>query len=1019
MTAIDLEALFERYRREGDLRALGEAFDRTAEELLRVARHLAKDEADAEDLVQATYLAAIEHADRFDAGRGLVPWLAGILTNKAKLARALSLRRPDPDRLQERAGEDPALDAEMREFVQALETALDRVPESYRQILRSHLANGMKPEAIAREIDRPPGTVRVQLHRGLQQLRKWLPASFALGGLAVSTSPRGIAAIRAQILGHAGRVAAATSGSAAASVTVGGMLMGKKVALAIGLAAIASGLVWFRTPRRPNADVESHAPSAETVTLPAATREVESPAQSPVRTPADSMADSSSTSREFYGSLEMQWTWADGTPAAGIGVGAAARAEPDYYDHAVFGTTDANGRIVFERLREGPIYVYTPRDSGSEQRETSVTAGHRTSERFSIPSAEDVYGLVIDADGHPVANAEIHISPQLDDGGSVEARSSQAGSYFVRAVPKGTSLFATAEGRGSSLLASLRDLDPEGKGEIQLDLVLQGESSAVRGSVLDPEGKPVVGAWITLHGRRMPDDPRRRDWPAIWTTTDPEGSFRIVGADKGRADLEVLASGFAVESKEIDLEEDRTSELVIRLEPGFTVQGTARTSDGAPVAGATIHRGPASVAEGYHSWSHGIRTRTESDGRYELQHVPSGDAELHAELRGEGSLMRDSGRRAGRVGDVVNWDPVLKEGSQIRGRIVDDVGGSLAGWTIAGMPESRVAGTRVPTSKSDASGAFVLTDCGETTYTLRAFPPSTSISQIARVIEKGVRAGDNVVLVAPHAWEEGGWITGKVTEEDGAVLRGASVFANHRESGQSSSARANDSDGSFKIGPLPAGHYIVHVYPKDLPGIVVSVPEELLPPEVRNIGTIRARPRGRFELHLTMSDGSAVETPFILLREGIVGYPVEGTDGSQFRNDKLYAGTYTLVVNGARIATLERQVEIRAGESTLVEVTASAGTVQDIRFVTPGKELAPEQLTIVFRKADGSKILEEEASSSLAPDGRRFRMFHGGFPPGTYTFEATSAEGWTASGAFEIPQGNETTKMIEAPLVRR
>ena len=46
------EVLFERYRSRGDARALGELFDRTAPSLLRIALHLARDPAAAEDLLQ-------------------------------------------------------------------------------------------------------------------------------------------------------------------------------------------------------------------------------------------------------------------------------------------------------------------------------------------------------------------------------------------------------------------------------------------------------------------------------------------------------------------------------------------------------------------------------------------------------------------------------------------------------------------------------------------------------------------------------------------------------------------------------------------------------------------------------------------------------------------------------------------------------------------------------------------------------------------------------------------------------
>src|SRR5215831_15346981 len=142
MDGARLEELFEKYRSAGDLDALAQVFDRTAEQLLKVAQHVSRDEAQAEDLVQATFLAAIEHAERFDASRELVPWLAGILANKAKLAKSLSSRAPDPARMSERASEDPALDAELREFLATIERALERVPDAYRQVLRIHLAEG-------------------------------------------------------------------------------------------------------------------------------------------------------------------------------------------------------------------------------------------------------------------------------------------------------------------------------------------------------------------------------------------------------------------------------------------------------------------------------------------------------------------------------------------------------------------------------------------------------------------------------------------------------------------------------------------------------------------------------------------------------------------------------------------------------------------------------------------------------------------------------------------------------------
>src|SRR5262245_9880701 len=87
MADASLEQLFARFRRARDLEALAEVFDRTAPELLELGRHLTRGRGEAEDLVQAAFLAALEGADRFEPGRELVPWLVGILANLARQAR--------------------------------------------------------------------------------------------------------------------------------------------------------------------------------------------------------------------------------------------------------------------------------------------------------------------------------------------------------------------------------------------------------------------------------------------------------------------------------------------------------------------------------------------------------------------------------------------------------------------------------------------------------------------------------------------------------------------------------------------------------------------------------------------------------------------------------------------------------------------------------------------------------------------------------------------------------------------
>src|SRR5687768_3677050 len=87
------DRLFALFRRTGDPSALAEVFDRTAAEALRVALHLADSMHDAEDLVQQTFVAAIEDAHRYDPNRRFLPWLLGILAHQARSTRRSRKRR--------------------------------------------------------------------------------------------------------------------------------------------------------------------------------------------------------------------------------------------------------------------------------------------------------------------------------------------------------------------------------------------------------------------------------------------------------------------------------------------------------------------------------------------------------------------------------------------------------------------------------------------------------------------------------------------------------------------------------------------------------------------------------------------------------------------------------------------------------------------------------------------------------------------------------------------------------------
>ena len=240
MAASPADRAFLLFQTTGRPDALAEVFDRTAADLLRVAAHLTSDAHAAEDLVQETFLAAIESRGAFIAGHDVAAWLGGILRNRAR--RKWSAQARDADSEVTRGdtiarASDPTAEVLAGELTAEVDAAIQHLPETYRPVLRLHLRHGLGPGEIALALDRPAGSVRTQLGRGLTLLRERLPRGLAIGGLALAAAPRGLAALRANVVDAAKQLVL----PAAAHVAVASLVLAlsmKKVLLLVAAAAL-------------------------------------------------------------------------------------------------------------------------------------------------------------------------------------------------------------------------------------------------------------------------------------------------------------------------------------------------------------------------------------------------------------------------------------------------------------------------------------------------------------------------------------------------------------------------------------------------------------------------------------------------------------------------------------------------------------------------------------------------------------------------------------------------------------
>ena len=151
------------------------------------AVRLTRNAADAEDLVQETYLRAFRFARRFERGTNIKAWLFTILHNTFRNARRDAGRNPVSadsevlDRLTERMSGDGSPTPEDLLIRQTLGVdlarALDELPEVFRQAVWLRDVEGFSYMELAQILGVPAGTVMSRISRGRRLLYERLTAS--------------------------------------------------------------------------------------------------------------------------------------------------------------------------------------------------------------------------------------------------------------------------------------------------------------------------------------------------------------------------------------------------------------------------------------------------------------------------------------------------------------------------------------------------------------------------------------------------------------------------------------------------------------------------------------------------------------------------------------------------------------------------------------------------------------------------------------------------------------------------
>ncbi len=999
VTAAD--RLFRQFAANGDPRALGEVYDLLAPELLRIALHTARDAAEAEDVLQATFVAVIERADRFDRTQPVMPWLVGILANEARKARARAARTPEPDRLEHERPRDPELEAERAELLAQLDSALERVPVAFRPVLTLRLRHGLSVPEIAAALERPSGTVRSQLARGTEQLRRSLPAGLA-GALLFAAAPtRGLAAVRDAIVEHA----ALLHGSSTATVIIGGVLAVKKW---IAAAVVLAGALWFLNStrvERAEQSVESTAQLPSPLTsddaAPAepalAVDERSGPAREAQPSVAAHVAEKSSVTHG--GSLVVHASWPDGAPAAGeLVLLTPVRGRSD---DALVRATDENGSARFDELDPGICFVRLQR---GREGTVTVIAGKTNELVLAILDGVTVEGRVVDARGDAVAHASVWLSERYrSDIGHIVASSDEHGAFTLRCV--GPDYWLGARKRGFAP-SSLRGVRGTAGDRVAFEIRLEHAASALRGEVRDTRGNALSGALVLLGDAPAPSARNSdgsftpRAFPQQ-TRADANGRFEFECAPLGVQPIQARAPLHAPLAATFDVIVGDRNECVLSLQPEARVVGRVRSMDGQALAGAWIHTATTERFADVSTWS-------SFDGSFELAGLGTGTVTLVAQRDEHGRNEREFTLLPG---TTTEWEVALTAVPKITGQVVDARGNPLAEMIVVALhPDDRSQRTR--SDVTNASGQFEIDGLDTRSYLLWVQRPLGWREFPLLEIEDVWPDAGPVELRVPEG-AQGGSITAEIVTSDGTPLVGAELQVGHAERRLWRSFASEGERGAIRVECVPAGTIGLDVRHPDHPWKRLGE-RRIEEGETLELGRIVLEPSGRLRVRITGADELHASLTVALIDANNHESSVARIVGSELTSGPLAPGTHKLLITGDGVRQVRREFTIEETRETEFALTLERCGVRTVTFALPPDVPMPKWIACSLFDAENKLVWGGNADCTSTPPVAKVSA-----PPGSYVLMVGGEHGLTGRMELVVTGASNDESGAVLDLVRR
>jgi len=456
----------------------------------------------------------------------------------------------------------------------------------------------------------------------------------------------------------------------------------------------------------------------------------------------------------------------DGTPAAGIYVGAFVEGPPvppsqtDNAGHFRLPPLPA-GKTMLRVGRAGNGFVMT--------REVAIPATDLT---IVLPETSALRGHVIDADsGRPITKFTVDVlnpesKSRLLSPLPVE---SEDGRFEIPDAPSGHSRLVM---RADSYAGVDRDIDTARDTDITVEM---RHAFRLTGRVTDEHGEGIGGVRIVQHTAHP-------SLASPYATTSQSGDYSLPALPKGKTELRFEKSGYQAGFLDVELSADRDGADVL-MKRGEQLSGVVLDEAGEPVAGALVDTAGAAAE------------RTEEDGAFSIS-AANCPCSIRATKPGYVTAVQDGVTPSG-----ASIQLRLRRGVAIEGHVSGLPATELAATHVAAMTATGLLSTQC-----DASGH----------YRIEGVPAGPVRATAQLTFGDDTRSTEEVMLDVHESdlhydfvFAERAVITGTVRNHGKALANAHLSFHPKSDRRLSYASTMTSADGSYRIVGLGSGQYEV------------------------------------------------------------------------------------------------------------------------------------------------------------------------------------------------------------------